>query len=124
MTIGIDATLLAHMRAQVLYLLPDTAVIQSVSNSSDGAGGFSATWAAVSGGTVVCRIDPVTSRENIDVILGRETTTVMHQLTMPHNAPLNENNRVVINGNTYEVIQFTTTHSNNVSVRAIISEVR
>lgn len=124
MTIGITAALLTQMRAQVDLLLPDTGVIQSVSNASDGAGGVTPTWSAVSGGTVVCRIDPIKTRDTIDTITGAETTTIMHQLTMTHDAPLNENNRVVINSKTYEVIQLSTTHSNNVSVRAVIAEVR
>ena len=122
---AVSDTLLARMRAQVSERLYDTAVIQSVSNASDGAGGVTPTWSAVVGGTVLCRLDPLgqTSME-AGVVANREALTVSYRLTMPYNAPIEENCRVVVNGNTYEVVALAVDHSKNVSRRGIVTEVR
>lgn len=121
----INSGLLAKMRADVAKRLPDTAVIQSVALVSDGGGAFTETWSAVVGGTVLCRLDPLgqQSTEN-GVIASREALTVTYRLTVPHDAPIEPNCRVVINGDTYEVVQLSIDHSWNVSKRAIVAEVR
>lgn len=121
MVIGLNSDQLSVMRAQVNLMLPDTAVIKRVTNSSDGAGGFTASWAAVSGGTVLARIDPINSKNEITGDIGREALIVSHQLTLEYDAPILANDRVTINSNTYEVIQLSATHSNNVSIRAMVS---
>ena len=121
----ISGGMLAMMRAQVLARLPDTAVIQSVANVSDGAGGVTPTWGVGAGGTVLCRVDPLgqISTES-GVVASREAMAVRYRVTMPYDAPINVNNRVVIDGDTYEVVSVTIDHSWNVSKRVIVSEVR
>ena len=83
-------------------MLPDSCVIQSVTRTADSAGGWTESWAAVDGGTVSCRIDPMQTRNAVDVskALGRETLTAMWQLTTPYDAPIAEDCRVVTGGRT------------------------
>lgn len=121
----ISGGMLSAMRAQVLARLPDTAIIQALSKVSDGAGAFTETWGAVSGGTVLCRVDPLgTNTTEARVVANREALEVSYRLTVPYDAPIEQNNRVVVDGRTYEVVSLAIDHSWNVSKRAIITEIR
>ena len=115
----LSADMLSQMRADVANMLPDTAVIQTfgtVAQSSDGfAGG---TYTAT--GTVVCRLDPLGKNAAVRLALEREVTAYTYQLTVPYDTALVHNARVVVNSNTYEVIQLDVDHSWNVSKRAIV----
>jgi len=115
---------LAAMRDDVANLLPGTAVISSMTAVTDGAGGWSETWAAVSGGTVLARLDPVRSTgSGIITVPGREGLIVNFQLTTEWDAPLAVNRRVTIDGNVYEIVQLTDDHSWRVSRRALLSRI-
>lgn len=94
---------IASMRAQIAETLTDTCVIQSVSNVSDGAGGETPTWAAVSGGTVACRFDHPQQRNQIARAAGAEGFIAEFHLVLPYDAPVASNRRVIHNGNTYEI---------------------
>lgn len=121
----ISGGLLATMRAQVNARLFDTAVIHAVGKVSDGAGAFTETWSAVVGGTVLCRVDPLgQNATGSRVVASREALEVSYRLTLPYDAPIAQNNRVVVNGKTYEVVSLAVDHSMNVSKRAIITEIR
>lgn len=113
---------LARMRAQVP--LPDTGVIQAMTATPDNAGGWTETWAAVTGGTVLCRLDPITSRSDaVQTAQAREGLQVDWQATFPYDAPLAVNRRVIINGDTYEVTQLSDDHSWRVSRRALVARI-
>lgn len=115
---------LTRMRAQLETLLPQSAVIQAVTRTSDGAGGWLEAWEAVSGGTVAARLDPLGKAERTAALGEAETMTIRYQLTVPHDAPIAQDRRVVIEGNTYEVVQLDADHGWNVSRRAIVGAVR
>lgn len=116
---------LAQFRADILAALPDTSVIQAVTLTSDGAGGWSESWAAVAGGTVECRLDPLrVANVQTGVIAGQESLTLRYQATVPYDAPLAANCRLVVNERTYEVVQLSDEHSWHFVKRAIVSEVR
>lgn len=124
MPLGLTSSQLAKMRSQTEELMPDTAVIYSPTNTVDSMGAPSQTYVPVSGGTVVCRVDPLNIRGNqLAIVAGREATSLRYQLTVPYDAPLETDYQIIINSNTYEIIQFDTAHSWNVSKRAIINEV-
>jgi SPP1 family predicted phage head-tail adaptor len=91
---------LAGLRTDlVAYTLPDTCVIQSMSQVSDGAGGMVQTWAAA--GTVPCRLDNKSgTRKPVATSLESFSEWV---LTVPWNAPLSTNSRVTTGGHTYTV---------------------
>lgn len=118
---SINATQLARMRAATEALLPDTAVIYTPANVSDGAGGTEAGYAAA--GTVACRIDPITKQILNSLISMQEVQKVRYQLTVPYDAPLAQDTRVEIGGTCYDVIQLDVDHSWRVARRALISEV-
>lgn len=116
---------LTAARADVANLLPDSCVIQAKTLVSDGAGGNTVTWAAVTSGTVACRLDPVASRTRIlDNIATQESIVVVYQLTVPYAAPLAVDRRVIHDGNTYEIVQMDIDQSKRVARRAIVSEIR
>lgn len=116
---------LSDMRADVANMLFDTAVIKSQTKTSDNAGGWTTAWTPVSGGTVSCRVDPISRQSDMVALnFGKETTVVMYQLTVPYDAPLADDRRVTIGSNTYEIVKLDIDHSKNVSRRAFISEVR
>lgn len=115
---------LAQMRADVERMLPDTAVIKAVTRTSDGAGGWSESWSPVTGGTVACRLDPMTKSERWAARAGQEMLAVQYQLTVPYDAPLAADRQVVVGGSVYEVVQMDVDHSWNVSKRATVREVR
>jgi hypothetical protein len=113
---------LLWMRAEVESLLPGTAVLYAKSWVSDGAGGGTPTYAATTGGTVACRLDPLGDSERMIAL--RDSLAQRFRLTLPHDAPITPHNRVTVAGRTYEIIDLDDFHSWNVSRRALVSEVR
>jgi head-tail adaptor len=124
-TLYLSDAQLTIMRGQVARTLPGTAIIQSVVNASDGMGGWSETWTAVTGGTVSCRIDPLSASMSAsnNMLAGAEGFKLAYQLTVPYNAPLSVGNRVNVGGTVYEVRELANTHSWNVSIRAMLARV-
>lgn len=114
---------LAKMRSDVARMLPGTAIIQAfVATTTNGR--TTETWTAVSGGTVSCRCDPMNQRSQIETAGGAEGFKVEWQLTLPYNAPIVVGNRVVYDGDVYQVRQLSENHSWQVSTRAIIARVK
>jgi hypothetical protein len=103
MSLGFSSDELAQIRADILKLLPDTCSILAVTNTSDGAGGFTETWGTVTGGTAVpCRLD---YRKE-----GRETVTSAAinpyhggLLSLAYDQAITTQNRVSIAGQAYSV---------------------
>jgi hypothetical protein len=114
---------LSLMRADVAFMLPDVAIIQTVARVSDGAGGWAETWTAVTGGTVACRVDPL-KRDAIDYTAKREALIRKWQVTLPYNAPIVPEARLLIGGVTYDVTVIHDNHSDNVSRRCEVAEVK
>lgn len=113
---------LSKMRAQAESLMPDTAVIQDVSFVSDGAGGQEETWSAVTGGTVSCRLDPLSERSQMNqIVASQERLKVYRRATVPYDAPAAANRRLVVNNETYEIVALDDDHSWRVSRRLIIA---
>lgn len=115
---------LVQMRADVAQMLPDVAIIQTRALTSDNAGGWSEVWTAVTGGTVACRIDPLKTREGIDYTASREALIRKWQVTLPHDAPIVPEARLVISGVSYDVVVIHDNHSWRVSRRCEIVEVK
>ena len=115
---------LVQMRLDVAGMLPDVAIIQTVTLTSDGAGGHSSVWSAVTGGTVACRVDPLQTRESVDYTANRETLIRKWQVTLPYDAPIVPDARLVIGGVTYDVTLIHDVHSWHVSRRCEVAEVK
>lgn len=114
---------LANMRAAVVARLPDEVEIQAKTLASDGAGGWSETWATVASGTVLARVDPLSQRNALELNVGRETITGLKQLTVAWDAPLDEGERVLYNAEAWEIVSRDDNHSWRVSRRAVIERV-
>lgn len=123
MTVFLGAADLTRMRAEVARMLPGAAIIQELTAASDGAGGVTETWAAVTGGTVACRIDPLRRVAQIESTGMAEAIVLEYQVTLPYDAPISAQNRLVIEGTAYEVRQLDAVHSWNVSRRARVAVV-
>ena len=119
----LGAAELARMRADVAKMMPGTAIIQALTTASDGAGGVTETWAAVTGGTVACRMDPLNVGTQIETAGMAEAVRTEFQLTLPYDAPISAFNRVSVGGVVYEVRQLDAVHSWNVSKRLRVAVV-
>jgi hypothetical protein len=94
---------LAWMRDDLEALLPDTCVILTPTTTSDGQGGYETTWGTASV-NVKCRIDPG-RKEMYEQISGAKLAPFSWwQLTLPWDATVTTESRVVVNGNTYNVV--------------------
>lgn len=94
---------LEYMRSTLEDLLPDTCVILSPTNASDGQGGYTVTWGTASA-NVKCRIDPG-RKEMYERVTGAKLTPYSWwQLTLPYDTTIATNYRVVVNGATYNVV--------------------
>jgi SPP1 family predicted phage head-tail adaptor len=97
---ALSADELAAMRDDLETLLPDTCVIQSLTQASDGQGGLIDTWAAA--GTVACRLDNGSGQKaNVAQSVQPFSSWV---LSVPYDADLTTAQRVVHGGETYAVI--------------------
>lgn len=94
---------LAYMRDSLEQLLPDTCVILSPTNASDGQGGWATTWGTVAA-NVKCRIDPG-NKEMYERVTGAALQPFSWwQLTLSWDQAIDVTYRVVVNGNTYNVV--------------------
>jgi len=87
------------MRSTAGAALPDSAVIQTQSTTSDGGGGGTTTWTA--SGTVDCRI--VAAAMSEDELGGRVASAADFIVTMPHDAPVSTDSRIITTGGTFNV---------------------
>lgn len=90
---------LEAIRAAIKTTMPDTAVIQALTLTADGQGGFTEAWAAA--GTVVCRLDNAGGGSETTGTAPRSYST--WTLSVPVDAGLTTDNRVVIGDYTYQV---------------------
>jgi len=105
---------LSWMRDTLEQLMPDTCVILTATNASDGQGGWTTTWGTVS--SVRCRIDPG-RKEMYERVTGAKLAPYSWwQLTLPWDATVTTESRVVVNGDTYNVVN----HDDNKSWQATV----
>lgn len=90
---------LNRMRVVAERALPGTAVIYSQQYVSDGGGGGSQTWTAA--GTVSCRVAPLGGDERL--LGGRISPDADSVITLPWDASVTENSRVVTSAGTFNV---------------------
>jgi head-tail adaptor len=91
---------LARLRADLERTLPETAVLYSLSQASDGQGGLIDTWTAA--GTVSARLDNSSgSKTNVAQSVNPFSSWV---LTVPQDTDLTTAHRVTTGGETYVVI--------------------
>jgi len=111
---------IAQMRADVEdVVLPDKGVILSVTQVSDGQGGFTDTWGTAYR-NVKCRLDYVSGMET--VYGGAVRPFSGWALTLPYDTTITTNNRFLLNGDTYSIIELDTDKSWNLFIRARVEK--
>jgi len=119
-----EGGLLGRMRETALQMLGSTCTLQAPTNVKDGKAGFTQTWAAVEGGTnIPCQLDPMPAPVQKDTLGGREAIVNKRQLTLAWDAPLDYEQRVIVNDEIYEISDITEDHSWRTFRRAIVIKV-
>lgn len=120
MSLMLSADELADLRAEVLGLLPDQAVILRPEGTVTASGAWSETYSAA--GTVAARIDPFKMTQGDRVIAAQERGRAWYQLSVPWDADLRDGDRVSVADVTYELVQVHDDHSQRIVRRAIVSK--
>ena len=90
---------LTAMQTTAGSALPDSCVIQTQAWNSDGGGGGTTVWSAA--GTVDCRLAPMGATEGETG--GRISADAEFMVTMPHDAAVTTNSRLLVSGGTFHV---------------------
>lgn len=103
-------------------LLPSTCVISNPVYTPDSAGALTTSYNPA--GTVACRLDPITTTNaKITIELNQQMLERARILTVPKDAPLALDVRVVVDANrAYKVLSLSDDHSARVVRRAIVGE--
>ena len=120
MSLMLSADERADLRAEVLGLLPDQAVILRPEGTVTASGAWSETYSAA--GTVAARIDPFKMTQGDRVIAAQERGRAWYQLSVPWDADLRDGDRVTVSSVTYELVQVHDDHSQRLVRRAIVSK--
>jgi seryl-tRNA(Sec) selenium transferase len=115
---------LAEMRDVLNQSLPGTAIIHTVTEVSDAQGGVTTTYAT--SGTADGRLSPL-SGSNYQAgeaeMFARLGVNASHVLTVPANTTINEKQRVVFAGVTYDVTFVTQRATWEISRRVFVNRV-
>ena len=110
---SLTAADLAYMRNTVAQTLTDTAVVYRWTFATDSAGGDESTWAAV--GTVSAFVPPGGKQAEVE-IGGKVTMRQVFRVYVSHGSTVNATDRLVVGGNTYEVVS----HDDGQTSQAVI----
>lgn len=92
---------LAGLRTTLGESLPQTVVVSRSTASSDGMGGQDEVWAAA--GTVAARISP--AGDGMDDLVGGEAVNVAPWVvTLPVGTSITDRDRIIYDGQTFEVV--------------------
>lgn len=119
--VGLTDAQLAKMRATAAALLPQTAAIQAETITQSNGRPVSS-WSTVE--TVAARLDPLSSRDQVQLLAGAESTLIRYRLSVPYNAGIAPGRRVIIETKTYEIVQLDLDHAERVLRRAIVADIR
>lgn len=101
----LDSGELTDIQSEAVDYLPDSATLLIRSEVSDGGGGQTETWTA--GETVACRLAPFgssSSAHGIKKVADRLHDDSSHLLTVPAGTALADQDRVTVNGVSYDVL--------------------
>ena len=95
---------LTQLRADVLGVLVQTVAIWRASETVSAAGDAVKSFALST--SVAGRLDPMTRKSATSYMIGdQEKGRAYYQVTLVYNADLNDGDRVVVDGVTYDVLQ-------------------
>jgi SPP1 family predicted phage head-tail adaptor len=116
----ISPSQLSFMRNQVAEMLPDSGTILTRTETSDGQGGNTTTWAGTV--SIDCRVDVVNGREQLQG--GGYKSYQKTILTLPYNVTITAGSRFAYLSDQYNVVAVSgSDRSWNVSVRAELEKV-
>ena len=117
---------ITQMRTDVETLLPDVGDILSLTQASDGQGGFTDTWGTATA-NVACRLDPLmghTMVGSMETMAGAAIQPYSRfTLTVPNGTAITAANRFLLSGTSYNVISLDTGRSWNLCKRMIVEKV-
>lgn len=103
MSSKVSSSELARMRDDIeAELMPDTCTILSVTQTSDGAGGWSDTWGTLTS-NVPCRLDPINGRNGEAYAAAGIVDFKGYTLTVPFDTGLTIAHRIIHESITYNV---------------------
>lgn len=106
------------LRTASLTMRDKTATVISPTFLSDGMGGFTTSWATL--GTYSCRLSPeISSRDTEKVIGERLKSSQIFSIFLPHTATVNEDYRIIVDGQQYEILQIIPPQSYLVEIRVL-----
>lgn len=100
---------LAQLRSDIGELLPDTCQIQRVTTTTDAHGNWGEAWSTV--GTVACRLDPFFRMASPNPVAAQEKMRNSYRLTVAWDADLRDGDRVLVDGDVYELVELHDDHS-------------
>ncbi len=112
---------LHSMRHTSDTFLAGTAVIHTATRASDGQGGE--TWTYAASGTVAARLAPEGLRGGENIVGGRVVEVSPWILTVPFDTTIDEDDRVIYAGVTYEVSEVLTRTPEEIARRVRVVEV-
>lgn len=114
---------LDNMRGAVIDALPVTGAIVRATPTADGLGGTSLVWAAVRS-SVPMRLAPFDGAAFADVeFQGRASNSKRWNLTLPAGTDVRSDDRVSIDGRTFEVDSVAAPRTWELAVRVVVNEV-
>jgi len=117
---------ITQMRTDVETLLPDVGDVLSLTQASDGQGGFTDTWGTATA-NVACRLDPLMGQ----VMLGSVETMAgaaiqpysRFTLTVPNGTTITAANRFLLSGTSYNVVSLDIGRSWDLCKRIIVEKI-
>lgn len=101
-------------------VLPDKGYILTLTQTSDGQGGFTDSWGTADAYTK-CRLDYLTGTES--VFGGALKPFSGYNLTVPHDTALTTEKRFLLNGDTYAIVEIDNEKSWNIFLRCRVEKV-
>jgi SPP1 family predicted phage head-tail adaptor len=119
---GLSDVELSRLRDAHAATLTATCAIWRKVKSTNAAGGPDDTWAEQIA-SVPCRVMPAPLQRVLDTSAGRETMTPYFRLTVPYDTDIQAEDRVVFDGDNYQVVALWDDHDLRTARRAIIAKV-
>lgn len=93
---------LAAVRNVQASTMRDVAIVKRVTQTADGAGGFTEAWATAY--TTVCRIAPAGNRD-LQTLASRLNDKAAWRITVPQSTDVTEADRIEVGARSFEILQ-------------------
>lgn len=113
---------LNRLRAAHRAMLTGSCTIQHKSKAANSMGGADDTWQSELF-TTPCRLMPQQATRQGELVGEREVLTSYYRLTVPYDADLRPDDRVLFDGDTYQVIALWDDHNLRTARRALLAKV-